>query len=67
MYHALMAREQIGAAFGFVLVAFTLVLFAMTCEYDGRGAISRFEGVLLVTAYITFTAYVVVQNVRISV
>ena len=51
----------------FVMVAFTLVLFAMTYEYDGRGAISRFEGVMLVTAYLAFTAYVVFQNVRIGV
>lgn len=51
----------------FVMVAFTLVLFAMTYEYDGRGAISRFEGFMLVMAYLAFTAYVVVQNVRIGV
>ena len=51
----------------FVMVAFTLVLFAMTYEYDGRGAISRFEGFMLVTAYLAFTAYVVAQNVRIGV
>ncbi len=49
----------------FVMVAFTLVLFAMTYEYDGRGVISRFEGLMLVAAYLAFTAYVVVQNVRI--
>lgn len=50
----------------FVMVAFTLVLFAMTYEYDGRGAISRFEGFALVTAFLAYDAYVVVQNVRIS-
>ena len=49
----------------FVMVAFTLVLFAMTYEYDGRGAISRFEGFMLVVAYLAFTTYVVLQNVRI--
>ena len=49
----------------FVMVAFTLVLFAMTYEYDGRGAISRFEGFALVTAFIAYDAYVVLQNVRI--
>jgi len=43
----------------FVMVAFTLVLFAMTYEYDGRGAISRFEGIMLVAAYLAFCAYVV--------
>jgi cation:H+ antiporter len=47
----------------FVMVAFTLVLFAMTYEYDGRGAISRFEGFMLVSAYLAFSAYVVLQNV----
>ena len=50
----------------FVMVAFTLVLFAMTYEYDGRGAISRFEGFMLICAYIAFTTYVVLQNVRIG-
>jgi cation:H+ antiporter len=49
----------------FVMVAFTLVLFAMTYEYDGRGAISRFEGFMLVVAYLAFSTYVVLQNVRI--
>jgi cation:H+ antiporter len=49
----------------FVMVAFTLVLFAMTYEYDGRGAISRLEGFMLLAAYLAFSAYVVLQNVRI--
>ena len=49
----------------FVMVAFTLVLFAITYEYDGRGTVSRFEGLMLVAAYLAFSAYVVVQNVRI--
>jgi cation:H+ antiporter len=49
----------------FVMVAFTLVLFAMTYEYDGRAAVSRFEGFMLVVAYLAFSAYVVLQNVRI--
>ena len=49
----------------FVMVAFTLVLFAMTYEYDGRGAISRFEGFMLVAAFLSYDTYVVVQNVRI--
>ncbi|MDP6994251.1 MAG: calcium/sodium antiporter, partial [Woeseiaceae bacterium] len=51
----------------FVMVAFTLILFAMTYEYGGRGTISRFEGFVLVTAYTAFTTYVVSQNVRIPV
>ncbi len=47
----------------FVMVAFTLVLFAMTYEYEGRGQITRLEGVALIAAYIAYQAYVVVQNV----
>ena len=47
----------------FVMVAFTLVLFAMTYEYEGRGQITRFEGFALITAYLSYQAYVVVQNV----
>jgi cation:H+ antiporter len=46
----------------FVLVAFTLVLFAMTYDYDGKGHISRLEGAALLTAFIAYDAYVVVQN-----
>ena len=47
----------------FVMVAFTLVLFAMTYEYEGRGQITRLEGFGLITAYIAYQAYVVAQNV----
>jgi cation:H+ antiporter len=47
----------------FVMVAFTLGLFAMTYEYDGKGQITRFEGVALVTAYVAYCTYVVLQNV----
>jgi cation:H+ antiporter len=47
----------------FVMVAFTLVLFAMTYEYDGKGEITRFEGISLIAAYIAYNAYVVSQNV----
>jgi len=47
----------------FVMVAFTLVLFAMTYEYEGRGQITRLEGLALIAAYLSFQAYVVVQNV----
>jgi cation:H+ antiporter len=50
----------------FVMVAFTLVLFAMTYEYDGRAAISRFEGFALVSAFLAYVTYVVLQNVRIG-
>jgi cation:H+ antiporter len=34
----------------FVMVAFTLVLFAMTYDYDGKSELSRIEGVALLTA-----------------
>lgn len=47
----------------FVMVAFTLVLFAMTYDYDGKGKVSRFEGLSLVIAYSAFIAYVVAQNI----
>jgi cation:H+ antiporter len=47
----------------FVMVAFTLVLFAMTYDYDGKSELSRLEGFALVSAYIAYSSYVVVQNV----
>lgn len=47
----------------FVMVAFTLVLFAMTYEYEGRGQITRFEGFGLIVAYVAYQSYVVAQNV----
>jgi len=50
----------------FVMVAFTLVLFAMTYEYDGRGVITRYEGFALVTAFLAYDTYVVLQNVKIG-
>jgi len=46
----------------FVMVAFTLVLFTMTYEYEGTGTISRVEGGALLIAYITYDTYVIVQN-----
>lgn len=46
----------------FVMIAFTLVLFAMTYDYDGKGKVSRFEGLSLVVAYGAYIAYVVAQN-----
>ncbi len=47
----------------FVMVAFTLVLFAMTYEYDGRGEITRYEGFALTAAYCGYITYIVMQNV----
>ncbi|MDX1480808.1 MAG: calcium/sodium antiporter [Woeseiaceae bacterium] len=46
----------------FVMSAFTLVLFAMTYEYDGKGRINRIEGASLLIAFIAYVSYVVVQN-----
>jgi cation:H+ antiporter len=47
----------------FVMVAFTLVLFAMTYDYDGKAMLSRLEGVALLVAYISYISYVVAQNI----
>ena len=46
----------------FVMVAFTLVLFAMTYDYDGKSDLSRLEGVALLTAYIAYLGYVTSQH-----
>lgn len=45
-----------------VMIAFTLVLFAMTYDYDGKGKVSRFEGLSLIVSYSAYIAYVVTQN-----
>ncbi|MEJ2127304.1 MAG: calcium/sodium antiporter [Woeseiaceae bacterium] len=50
----------------FVMVAFTLVLFAMTYDYDGKSELSRIEGGALLVAFIAYDTYVVLQNVRIA-
>ncbi len=47
----------------FVMVAFTLVLYAMTYDYDGKSELSRIEGVSLLLAYVAYSGYVVYQNV----
>ncbi len=46
----------------FVLVAFTLVLFAMTYDYDGKGHISRLEGAALLAAFLAYDGYVAIQS-----
>ncbi len=46
----------------FVMVAFTLVLYAMTYDYDGKAELSRPEGLALVLAFIAYDIYVVLQN-----
>lgn len=43
----------------FVMVAFTLVLFAMTYDYDGKSELSRVEGISLFAAFVAYQAYVV--------
>lgn len=47
----------------FVMVAFTLVLFAMTYDYDGKAMLSRMEGIALLIAYVAYVSYVVAQNI----
>jgi len=47
----------------FVMVAFTLVLFAMTYDYDGKAALSRMEGLALLVAFIAYDSYVITQNI----
>ena len=47
----------------FVMVAFTLVLFAMTYDYEGKSKLSRVEGFALFAAFAAYHSYVIVQNV----
>ena len=42
----------------FVMVAFTLVLFAMTYDYDGQARLSRMEGFALLAAFIAYDTYI---------
>jgi len=46
----------------FVMVAFTLVLFAMTYDYDGKAQLSRLEGLALLMAFLAYDGYVIAQN-----
>ena len=48
----------------FVMVAFTLVLFAMTYDYDGKADLSRLEGFALLGAYICYFGYIVTQTIK---
>ncbi len=50
----------------FVMVAFTLVLFAMTHDYDGKSELSRIEGIALLLAFIAYDSFVVWETVSIS-
>ena len=46
----------------FVMVAFTLALFAMTYDYDGKSELSRIEGIALLLAFLAYDSYVASQN-----
>ncbi len=46
----------------FVMTAFTLVLFAMSYNSDGKAQLSRLEGLVLFTAFIAYDSYVIAQN-----
>jgi cation:H+ antiporter len=48
----------------FVMVAFTLALFAMTYDYDGKSELSRIEGFALLVAFLAYDAYVASQNIH---
>ena len=48
----------------FVMVAFTLALFAMTYDYDGKSELSRIEGIALLLAFLAYDAYVASQNMQ---
>ena len=47
----------------FVMVAFTLVLFAMTYDYDGKSQLSRLEGFALLVAFLAYDGYDIAQNI----
>ncbi len=47
----------------FVMVAFTLVLFAMTYDYNDHSDLSRLEGLALLGAFVAYDSYVIMQNV----
>ena len=47
----------------FVMVAFTLVLYAMTYDDNDKSKLSRIEGGALLSFYIGYFGYVLVQNV----
>ena len=46
----------------FVMVAFTLVLFAMSYDSDGKAELTRLEGLALLIAFVAYDSYVIVQN-----
>ncbi len=46
----------------FVMVAFTLVLYAMTYDYDNKATLTRIEGLALLIAFFAYDIYVVKQT-----
>ncbi len=46
----------------FVMVAFTLVLYAMTYDYDNKTSLTRIEGLALLIAFFAYDGYVVMQS-----
>jgi hypothetical protein len=50
----------------FVMVPFTLALFAMTYDYDGKSEWSRIEGIALLVAFMAYDAYMAAQNIHIE-
>jgi len=46
----------------FVMVAFTLVLFAMSYNSDGKAELTRLEGLALLVAFVAYDSYVIAQN-----
>ena len=47
----------------FVMVAFTLVLFATTFAHDQKQQISRIEGLSMLTAFIAYEIYTIMPNI----
>ncbi|MEO1420220.1 MAG: calcium/sodium antiporter, partial [Pseudomonadota bacterium] len=46
----------------FVMIALTLVLFAMAYNYSGAGRINRIEGSALLIAFFSYHVYVLAQS-----
>lgn len=61
--HPTALPESVLSLHMFVMVGFTIVMFAMTYEYGRFGRISRLEGAALLLAFVAYDTYVVVQNV----
>jgi cation:H+ antiporter len=60
--HPTVVAESVLTLHMFVLIGFTIVLFAMTYYYGDTARIDRRSGVALLTAYVAYTSYVISQN-----